>query len=298
MVGSRFAGALAIDGRRRAPTRPARRAAAVARAILIDCRSVVVAGSPQRSPAALRSDRPDPLPAPSAARRAATPPVAAAPRAPRELAAAADARRRAVHAHRRLHDHDAAGAAVHAALRDRPAAVRLPGVGVHVRGGGERLRRRVLDRPLRPQARAARALRRIHRRDGAVRDRARLSAAARGAHRRRHVRRRASAASCSRSSPTSCRMRAARDGDGASSRRRSRWRRSPACRSSLWIAAHFSWRAPFLALAAFSVAVGAGGVRAAAAARRARRARRRAAVRSRSCARSSACPTTCARSPS
>ena len=43
---------------------------------------------------------------------------------------------------------------------DRSAAVRLAGVGVHVRRGGKRLRRRVLDRPLRPQARAARAVRR------------------------------------------------------------------------------------------------------------------------------------------
>ena len=50
-----------------------------ARAILIDCGSVVVAGSGSAP------DSPDPLPASPAARRAATPPSAAPPRVPREL---------------------------------------------------------------------------------------------------------------------------------------------------------------------------------------------------------------------
>ena len=67
---------------------------------------------------------------------------------------------------------------------------------------------------------------------------------------------------------------------------------------SLWIAAHFSWRAPFLALAAFSVARRAGG-RCGSSLRSPRTSpRARAVARWRSCGPSSACPITGARSPS
>ena len=234
--------------RQRTPVGSAMRA----RAILIDCKSVVVADASMT--AARHAHRFIRLSAFPPARRDAAPPSAATAARAARVAAAADAGRHPVHARRRLHDHDAARAAIHAALRDRSAAVRVHGVGVHVRRGGKRLRRRVLDRSLRPAARAALALRRVHRRDRALRARARLLAAARGADRRRHLRRRARRPHVrDRRRPRS--VCAPGDGDG---RRRGRvlaggGRR--ACRLSLWIAAHFSWRAPFLALAAFSVVV-------------------------------------------
>ena len=65
----------------------------------------------------------------------------------------------------------------------------------------------------------------------------------------------------------------------------------------LWFAAHFSWRAPFLVLAAFSVAVGMVAWRVVPPLDAHVR-ERRAAIRSRSCARSSASAITCARSRS
>ena len=94
----------------------------------------------------------------------------------------------------------------------------------------------------------------IHRRDRAVRRRAQLRAPARGAHRRRHLRRRDRRA-------------------GVHDRRRRRSVRAPRARHGLvaaafslaavmgvplglWFAAHYSWRAPFLALAASACASG------------------------------------------
>ena len=152
----------------------------------------------------------------------------------------------------------------------RSAAFRVPGVGVYVRGCRQRLRRRILDRPLRPQARAADDVCGLHHRDGVVRARPELSAAAARADRRGHVRRRDRRAGHDHRRRRRA-VRATRaghraggfgvilagGGDGRAARAVDSRRM-------------FSWRAPFLALAAFSVAVRWIGVARAAAARRQR----------------------------
>ena len=157
---------------------PVARRARRFRAILTDSQSVVrVAPARPNRRAGLGRPRPHPLPARLRphVRAAAAAPATAARRLPRELALLLT-----LAAVQFTHIVDfmimmPLGPQFMRLFGDRSAAVRLAGVGVHVRRGGERLRRRVLDRPLRPQARVARALRRVHRRDGAVRDRAELS---------------------------------------------------------------------------------------------------------------------------
>ena len=141
---------------------------------------------------------------------------------------------------------------------------------VHVRRGGQRIRRGVSDRSLRTQARAAdhvRGIRRSRRRCADSRPITRCcspraswpaSSAA------------SSARWSSRSSPTSCRMRAAR-APPRSSRPRSRWPPSSACRSACGSPHHYSWRAPFLVLAARQRRRRRDRVAAVAGARRARR---------------------------
>ena len=226
----------------------------LARAILIDGESAVVAGSTQRA-AGSPPDRPDPLPAPSAARRAATPPVAAAPRAPRELPLLLTL---------------AAVQFTHVVdfmimMPLGPQFMRLFAIGPQQFGfmvsaytfaaaaSGfvaafwiDRFDRRRALLGLYAGFIVATAL------CGIAPDYPLLLAARIVAGTFGGVIGGLVFAIVADLVPYA----RARDGDGASSRRPFRWRRSLGVPLSLWIAAHFSWRAPFLALAALSVAVG------------------------------------------
>ena len=105
--------------------------------------------------------------------------------------AAAHRGRHPVHPHPGLHDRDAPGAAVHAALRHQRRAVRPAGVGLHAVGRRLGPARRHLCRPLRPPHAAAVALWPVRPGHAGLRPGPGLRLPHGRAHRRRCVRRRA-----------------------------------------------------------------------------------------------------------